>query len=75
MLTDCLMLLTEGLISGDDDLGHDLEEPNLTHSNDFDDSEEVLCADIVEECVFPFKEDELEDDCDELHQDQRRLRQ
>ena len=36
MLTDCLMLWTEGLTSGDDDFGHDLEEPNLTHSNDLD---------------------------------------
>ena len=37
------------------------------HSNDFDDSEEVLCDDVAEGCTFPFHEDELEDDCDELH--------
>ena len=40
------------------------------HSNDFDDSEEVPCADVVEECTFLFHEDELEGDCDELPQDQ-----
>ena len=51
-------------------LEHDLEEPNLMHSNDFDDSEEVLCDDVAEECTFLFHEDELEVDCDELHLDQ-----
>ena len=35
------------------------------HSNDFDDSEEVLCDDVVEEYTFLFREDELADDCDE----------
>ena len=39
-------------------------------SNDFDDSEEVLYNDAAEECTCLFHEDELEDDCDELHQDQ-----
>ena len=58
------------LTSGDDDLEHDLEEPNLMHTNDFDDSEEVLCADVAEGCTSLFHEDELEDDCDELHRDQ-----
>ena len=51
-------------------LEHDLEEPNLMHSSDFDGSEEVLWADVAEGCTFLFREDELEDDCDELHQDQ-----
>ena len=40
------------------------------HSDDFDDSEEVLCDDVVEECTFLFHEDELEDDCDEVRLDQ-----
>ena len=39
------------------------------HSHDFDDSEEVLCDDVVEECTFLFHEDELEVDCDEWHPD------
>ena len=50
---------------------HVLEEPSLTHSNDFDDSEEVLCADVAEECACLFREDELEDNRDELRLDQR----
>ena len=40
------------------------------HSNDFGDSEEVLCDDVAEECTFLFHEGELEVDCDELHLDQ-----
>ena len=51
-----------------DDPEHDLVEPNLMHSSDFDDNEEVLCDDAAaEECTFLFREDELEVDCDELH--------
>ena len=70
MLTAFLRLCTEDLTSGDDDLEHDLEEADLTHNRDFGDSEEALCADVVEECTFLFHEEELEDDCGELHQDQ-----
>ena len=69
MLIACLRLYTEGLTSGDDDLEHDLDRPNLVHSNDFGDNEEVPFADVAEECAFLFHEDELEDDCDELTND------
>ena len=56
MLIDCLLVRswTEGLTIKDDDFQHDLEEP--MHSSDFDDSEEVLCADAVEVCTFLFHE-------------------
>ena len=47
MLTDCLRSRTEDLTIKDDDFEHDLEEPNLMHSNDFDDSEEALYADAA----------------------------
>ena len=52
MLTDSLGLYTEDLTSGDDDLEHDLEEPNLMHSDDFGDYEEAPCADVAEECTL-----------------------
>ena len=70
MLTACLRLYTEGLTNGDDDFEHELEEPNQMHSSDFGDSEEVPCADVAEECTSLFHEDDLEDDCDDLHRDQ-----
>ena len=70
MLTGCLRLWTEDLTNEGDDPEHDLVEPNLMHSNDFDGSEEVLCDDVAEECTFLSREDELEVDCDELHPDQ-----
>ena len=70
MLTDCLRSWTEDLTIEGENFEHDLEEPNLMHSNDFDDSEEVLCADAVEVWTFLFREDELEDDFDEWHRDQ-----
>ena len=68
MLTERLRSWTKGLTIEDDDLEHSLEEPNLMHSSDFDDCEEVLCADAAEGCTF--LEDELEDDCDEWHRGQ-----
>ena len=54
MLTACLRLWTEDLTSGDDDSEHDLEESNLMHNNDFGDSEEVLCDDVLLKNALPF---------------------
>ena len=61
MLIDCLRAWIEDLTTEDDDFEHDLEEPNLMHSNDFDDSEEVLCADATKVCTVLLHEDEFED--------------
>ena len=40
------------------------------HSSDFDDSEEVRCADVAEGCTSLSHEDTLEDDCDRWRRDQ-----